>query len=98
MKILFFSRNPNFVRLGELDFSTNEEKSSPVNIRIERKIQHPDYRQGVVYNDIGLIILEQPVIFNKYIRPICLPSITDNDYTGEVLYLAGWGPDRKGMV
>ncbi|XP_044742841.1 serine proteinase stubble-like [Chrysoperla carnea] len=88
--------NPNFVRLGELDFSTNEEKSSPVDIKIERKIQHPDYRQGVVYNDIGLIILEQPVIFNKYIRPICLPSITDNDYTGEVLYLAGWGPDRKG--
>lgn len=33
--------------------------------------------------DIAILIMESPVTFNNYIRPICLPSVTENVFNVE---------------
>lgn len=53
---------------------------------------HREYNRVIAnYNDIGLIRLDRPVAFTPYIRPACLPSVTD-DLTGlESGVACGWG-------
>lgn len=55
---------------------------------IER-VQHPNYKPPVQYNDIGLIKLDRDVIFNDNVRPICLQTIVD--LNGTVPIATGWG-------
>ncbi len=38
---------------------------------------HPQWSQIRIKNDIGLIELPEPIEFNDIIRPICLPSYSD---------------------
>lgn len=62
-------------------------------------------------NDLALLRLENPLQFNRWVRPICLPApgrttATDNDWisgpaAGTMCEAVGWGsirergPDRK---
>ncbi len=40
---------------------------------------HPKWNSVTIKNDIGLIQLPEKVEFNEIIRPICLPSYSDED-------------------
>lgn len=43
-------------------------------LKIRKIIKHPDFNHGSLFNnDIALILLEESVEFNQYLRPICLP-------------------------
>lgn len=43
-------------------------------LKVRRIIKHPEFNHGSVFNnDIALILLEESVQFNQYLRPICLP-------------------------
>ena len=58
---------------------------------ISRIIAHPQYTHtsnNYQYNDLALIQLNQPVTFDSYISPICLPS---NSPRGALCYAIGWG-------
>lgn len=61
-------------------------------------------------NDLALLRLENPLQFNRWVRPICLPTpertTTEKDWisgpaTGTICKAVGWGsirergPDRK---
>ncbi|XP_015184626.1 PREDICTED: serine protease nudel-like [Polistes dominula] len=37
-------------------------------------IIHPDYDPNLMRNDIGLIMLDKPLRFNRWVRPACLPE------------------------
>ena len=42
-----------------------------------KKIIHPDYeltRLGLAVNDIMLLKLSRPAVFNNFVRAVCLPS------------------------
>ena len=52
---------------------------------------HPKYNPLTVDNDIALIELDEPVYFNDYLRPICLPDPTDVTPAGTRCYAVGWG-------
>ena len=47
-------------------------------IRVDKVIIHPEYGlspSGVALNDIMLIKLSQPVEYNEWVRPVCLPDL-----------------------
>ncbi|VEN60340.1 unnamed protein product [Callosobruchus maculatus] len=61
-------------------------------------IPHEDYDRATLSNDIALMKLSSPVRFNRYVRPICLPSdATAGDGfinappAGEICTTVGWG-------
>lgn len=44
-------------------------------LKVKKIIKHYDFDHGLPFNnDIALILLEESVEFNQYLRPICLPS------------------------
>lgn len=43
-------------------------------LKVRKIIKHPEFNKGPLFNnDIALILLEESVEFNQYLRPICLP-------------------------
>ncbi|RZF41610.1 hypothetical protein LSTR_LSTR000324 [Laodelphax striatellus] len=85
----------SWVRLGELDISSDNDDAQPEILKIVLIHDHPRYRPPQVYNDIALYRLERDVEFNEYIRPICLHSI-DESRPQDTVLAAGWG--RLGFV
>jgi len=73
--IMFFRyTKQNFVvRLGEYDFTTNNE-TKYIDYRVSDIRLHPDYDHATHANDIAILRLNKPTIYNSFIRPICLPK------------------------
>lgn len=44
-------------------------------------------------NDIALLRLGRRVIFNDWVKPICLPvnEVANKNFNGQSLVVAGWG-------
>ncbi|XP_037826294.1 LOW QUALITY PROTEIN: serine protease snake-like [Lucilia sericata] len=82
---------PNWVRLGELDYSTTTDDASPIDYEIKNIITHPQlyHRHTRKYNDIALVELVKEVQFNDYIMPACLPLVDGRDF--QEYLAAGWG-------
>ena len=52
---------------------------------------HPDFDSTNKVNDIGLIKLSEKVIFNDYVKPICLPDSNFTVRIDDEVEIAGWG-------
>lgn len=74
--------------MGELDYSTDQDKVRHEDIAVVRRFAGPGYSNDLKYNDIALIELERIVKLTPFIRPACLPS-QDGDY--ERFIASGWG-------
>ncbi|XP_014271184.1 venom protease [Halyomorpha halys] len=81
-----------WVRLGDLDTSSESDDSEPVNIRVAKKIIHPQYNDRHVYHDIALFELEYEATFSNYVRPLCLH--TSKEKKSDKLVASGWGYTR----
>lgn len=77
-----------YVRLGVTHINKPTSDDCPEDFGISERVPHPDYQSRFYYNDIGLIKLDRIVIFNPYIRPICLPT---SDVVPNVAVAMGWG-------
>lgn len=88
---IFFRGNVTIVRLGDLDHSTTNDNMTHVNLNISELIFFPNFTSGQKYFDIGLIKLDQNVVFTKNIRPACLPMVDIDDESGQSLIATGWG-------
>ncbi|KAK0042359.1 chymotrypsinogen A [Biomphalaria pfeifferi] len=56
------------------------------------EVIHRNYQASLKEGDIGLIMLNKPVAFNDYIRPICILKSSPRDFIyPEVCYVTGWG-------
>lgn len=75
------------VYLGIFDLEMDAKKEGWV---VKYLTIHENYNVQTRKNDIALIGLEHKIVFNNYIRPICLTDTTDKlvDRTGSVV---GWG-------
>eukprot|EP00058_Branchiostoma_floridae_P002187 XP_002587675.1 hypothetical protein BRAFLDRAFT_92719 [Branchiostoma floridae] len=83
------------VTLGESRLSKND--STEITIKTKKVFIHPGY--GVWYNiyDAALLKLKKRVRFNKYIRPVCVPSQNSPlPPPGTVCSITGWGATREG--
>ncbi|KAL1117768.1 hypothetical protein AAG570_004083, partial [Ranatra chinensis] len=86
--------HPQWVRLGELDYSRSDDDARPEDFSITRIFVNPEYRSPSMYHDIALLELDREVTFNPWIAPICLhtqPTVPFSSATA-----SGWG--RTGPV
>uniref|UniRef100_T1GQQ4 Peptidase S1 domain-containing protein n=1 Tax=Megaselia scalaris TaxID=36166 RepID=T1GQQ4_MEGSC len=83
-----------FARLGEYDFKQFNETRSR-DFRIAAMVHHIDFDPLNYENDIALIRIEKPTIFNTYVWPVCMPPIGEmwEGYNGIV---TGWGTQHFG--
>ena len=72
---------------GELHRGIAE--GSEQNIAVQNAIVHEHFNHDTYENDIALIKLKRPILFNAYVSPICLPKV---DFAvGTTCYVTGWG-------
>lgn len=87
---VFFSSSQSFHMVsstGELRRGVPE--GSEQNIPAEKIILHKEFNVINLQNDIALIKLKQPILFNAHVSPICLPDV---DFAvGTTCYVTGWG-------
>lgn len=58
-------------------------------------IRHRNFDSNSYNHDIALLRLRKPVVFNKTIRPVCLPK-ENFDPAGNVGLAIGWGRTSEG--
>ncbi|XP_037892500.1 uncharacterized protein LOC119639280 [Glossina fuscipes] len=90
----FFDTNspPDWVRLGELNYTSNDDDAMLQDIEIRNFIPHHQYHTTKLetkYNDIALVKLARDAVFNDYVSPACLPLVDGNDF--QEFLAAGWG-------
>lgn len=78
-----------YVRLGEYSFETANETRTR-DFRVAEIRQHADFDAATYENDIAILKLLRPSLFNSYIWPICMPSVGDN-LEGKRAVVIGWG-------
>lgn len=71
-----FDQSRIWVRLGEHNFDLPNE-SRHVDLRVAQFRTHRDFDKRTFTNDIALLLLERPVQFTSFIKPVCLPPPGD---------------------
>uniref|UniRef100_W8BWP2 Serine protease persephone n=1 Tax=Ceratitis capitata TaxID=7213 RepID=W8BWP2_CERCA len=82
---------PVTVRMGVVNFNNPEEMKSVVEVKIKKVHIHPDYTSATVYNDVGLLELEEEVAYTLNVFPTCLYTEPSDPPPNAQLYVAGWG-------
>ncbi|KAL5291495.1 HABP2 family protein [Megaselia abdita] len=77
------------IRLGEYDFDLSNETRSK-DYRIAVMVHHIDYDPITYENDIALLRIEKPTIFNTYVWPVCMPD-SGGKWEGYDGIVTGWG-------
>ncbi|XP_058797839.1 venom protease-like [Phymastichus coffea] len=77
------------VRLGEYDLRFPNETRA-LDFRVVDFRIHPDYSPSTLDNDIAILKIHRPTIFNTYIWPICLPPV-GAIFENKQATVVGWG-------
>ncbi|KAJ8961852.1 hypothetical protein NQ318_021469, partial [Aromia moschata] len=81
---------PRYVRLGELDFATEQDDAQPQDFTVKRVIPHPDFRPvSGRYHDIGLIELDRNVKPTRHVSFACLDTV--RAHKEPQMIATGWG-------
>ncbi|XP_035019715.2 trypsin-1 [Hippoglossus stenolepis] len=75
------------VRMGEHHIRVNE--GTEQYISSARVFRHPNYSSYNIDNDVMLIKLSKPAVFNQYVQPVALP--TSCAPAGTMCTVSGWG-------
>ncbi|CAL7938335.1 unnamed protein product [Xylocopa violacea] len=82
------------VRLGEYDFTTTEETTA-IDFAISEVRVHRDFNLITLENDIAIIKMHRPTVFDSYIWPVCLPPV-DETFENKIGVVTGWGTRYHG--
>ena len=72
---LFFAFGRYYARLGDLDYTTEDDKASPVDYLVEETIPHSGYTKKPMVNDIALLKLMNTVEYTGKIKDEYYESI-----------------------
>ncbi|PIK44858.1 putative transmembrane protease serine 9 [Apostichopus japonicus] len=86
-----FRSNLEAVVLGEVHLTS--EARTRIRRPVEDHMVHPGYNPIILDNDVALLKLAEPVKFDYYVRPVCLPDGNDFDEAERYsnCYATGWG-------
>ncbi|KAA0714702.1 Suppressor of tumorigenicity 14 protein -like protein [Triplophysa tibetana] len=79
-----------------LGLHTQKSKHTATLRDIKQVIAHKSYNSFTFDYDIAVMELESPVTYSETIRPICLPSATEDFPAGSLVTISGWGAEREG--
>lgn len=91
-----FRKKGNFkIRAGEWDTQTKSEPYPHQDRVVKEVVVHENFNPNSLYNDIALLVLEEPVQLTENVDVVCLPA------QGEVIdnskcYASGWGKNIFG--
>ncbi|KAK2726106.1 hypothetical protein QYM36_000535 [Artemia franciscana] len=59
---------------------------------------HPNFRAHGFYNDVAIFTLDGKAKYTDYVRPVCLPSTEDDEFSlvGEIPTVTGFGATDYG--
>lgn len=83
------------IRVGEYDFSSDQEPYQFAERAVARKIVHPKYNFFTYEYDLAMVRLDAPLQYAPHIVPICLPG-SDDLLIGENATVTGWGRLSEG--
>ncbi|CAK1545544.1 unnamed protein product [Leptosia nina] len=83
-----------FVRLGEYDFQRSND-SRTYNFNVVEIRQHELFDSSNYHNDIAILKLHRPAVFNTYVWPICLPP-RGLKLDDQITTVIGWGTQSYG--
>ncbi|XP_042870075.1 venom protease-like [Penaeus japonicus] len=91
-------RSATVIRLGEHDYSDDEEGAFHEDFGVSQFINYPEYRFPQAYHDLALIKLDRRARFTTSINPVCLPwgREAERNLVNEVITLTGWGATEHG--
>lgn len=78
-----------------MDYTTDNDNSQYQDFNVSKVFKHPNYTFSSTYNDIALLKLNRPVIFNEFVQPACLHSSKEFNYFGDKFVIAGWGEAKS---
>ncbi|XP_023239187.1 proclotting enzyme-like [Centruroides sculpturatus] len=80
------------VRLGEHRLNDDSDGANPVEFRVREVKSHPDFMRKTFKNNIAILVLEETVTFDEFVRPICLPydQLRNEVLAGRDAFVAGW--------
>jgi hypothetical protein len=67
-----------------------------VKLGVRRVVLHPRYNPTILDFDVALLELARPLVFDKYIQPICLPLAIQKFPVGRKCVISGWGNMQEG--
>ncbi|CAH0717935.1 unnamed protein product, partial [Brenthis ino] len=71
---------------------TNNNSSTTQRIAIASSVVHPLYGTSDYDYDIAILKMEEDIIFNEYVSPVCLPiKFIKKDFAGDNVTVIGWG-------
>lgn len=84
------SKSKLVVVLGDYSNKAEDVDAGQIMRDVEEIRIHPQYLNKNYDNDLALLRLNTPVVYSKYILPICLPT-KDLQIIGKRGYVTGWG-------
>ncbi|XP_037679781.1 transmembrane protease serine 9 isoform X2 [Choloepus didactylus] len=68
----------------------------PVKIGLRRVVLHPLFDPGTLDFDLAALELAEPLLFDKYVQPVCLPLAIQKFPAGRKCMISGWGNTQEG--
>ncbi|GAB6030891.1 hypothetical protein CHUAL_007723 [Chamberlinius hualienensis] len=89
------NHNDYSILLGAVDILQGAPDS---NYRVTQLIAHKTFNVYSKKSDIGLMKLDKSIVYNDFVKPLCLPTddLISNDFSGEMAYAVGWGQVNQG--
>ena len=78
--------------------TNSKYKSFVKEIIVHEKYSNEEY--GVEYNDLAILKLETPLVFNRHVQPACLPdpSTISSENIEDMAVVSGWGKTRESKL
>ncbi|XP_017150684.1 phenoloxidase-activating factor 2 [Drosophila miranda] len=82
-------------RAGDWDLNSLDEPYEHQGRRIKQIILHPEFDPEALFNDIAILVLDEPVQLAPHIQPLCLPPPESpqviDDLLSATCFATGWG-------
>lgn len=77
----------------------NSEEEEEIRMKVSKMVVHPNFDRKSLNNDFALLKLQKDLDLDDLspeIRPVCLPTASDNQYKNVSAVVVGWGTTSSG--